>query len=77
MRLIILLAAPMAIGNLFQQLYNVVDSAMVGKLVGSDALAAVGASGNITFLFLRFVTESVLAEALSPRSILERAMTET
>lgn len=51
MRLIILLAAPMAIGNLFQQLYNVVDSAMVGKLVGSDALAAVGASGNITFLF--------------------------
>lgn len=51
MKLIVSFAVPMAIGNLFQQMYNLVDSAMVGKLVGSDALAAVGASNSINFLF--------------------------
>lgn len=49
--LIIRFAIPMAIGNLFQQFYNLVDSMMVGKLVGSDALAAVGATNSVTFLF--------------------------
>ena len=37
-------AIPMMIGNLFQQFYNLVDSAVVGKYVGENALAAVGAS---------------------------------
>lgn len=37
-------ALPMIIGNLFQQFYNMADSIIVGKLVGEDALAAVGAS---------------------------------
>ncbi len=50
-RLLILFAIPMMIGNVFQQLYNVVDSAIVGKLVGATALAAVGATGSVTFLF--------------------------
>lgn len=50
-RLLILFAIPMMIGNIFQQLYNVVDSAIVGRLVGADALAAVGATGSVTFLF--------------------------
>lgn len=44
-------AVPMLIGNLFQQLYNLADSVIVGKLIGSDALAAVGATNSITFLF--------------------------
>ena len=39
-----LFAVPMMIGNLFQQFYNLVDSAVVGKYVGENALAAVGAS---------------------------------
>lgn len=50
-RLLIVFAIPMMIGNIFQQLYNVVDSAIVGKFVGSDALAAIGATGSVTFLF--------------------------
>ena len=46
---IILFAIPMIIGNIFQQLYNIVDSIVVGKFIGSVALAAVGASFPILF----------------------------
>ncbi len=49
--LIIRFSIPMLIGNLFQQLYNLVDSIIVGQFVGADALAAVGATGSVTFLF--------------------------
>lgn len=42
---------PLLVGNLFQQFYNMVDSMIVGKFVGADALAAVGATGSINFLF--------------------------
>lgn len=48
---LIFFSIPMLIGNLFQQLYNVVDSVVVGKLVGADALAAIGTTSSITFLF--------------------------
>lgn len=44
-------ALPLLIGNLFQQLYNMVDSLIVGNFVGADALAAVGARGSMNFLF--------------------------
>lgn len=50
-RLLILFAIPMMIGNIFQQFYNVVDSVIVGRLVGADALAAIGTTGSISFLF--------------------------
>lgn len=42
-------------GNLFQQLYNMVDSIIVGKLLGVEALAAVGSTGSLSFLVLGFV----------------------
>ena len=42
---------PMLLGNVFQQLYNMVDSMIVGQVVGADALAAVGATGSLNFLF--------------------------
>lgn len=45
-------AIPMIIGNLFQQFYNLIDSAIVGKFVGEDALASVGASYAITNVFI-------------------------
>lgn len=45
-------AVPLLIGNLAQQLYNTVDSIVVGKYVGDTALAAVGASGPILNLLL-------------------------
>ena len=45
---------PLILGNLFQQLYNIVDSIIVGNVVGSSALAAVGASGAIIQLLVGF-----------------------
>ena len=50
-QLLIRFAIPMLIGNLFQQAYNLTDSMIVGQLLGSGALAAVGATGSVTFLF--------------------------
>jgi len=44
-------ALPLLIGNLFQQLYNMVDSIVVGNFVGKNALAAVGTCGSMNFLF--------------------------
>ncbi len=49
--LILMFSVPMLIGNLFQQVYNLVDSVIVGQFVGADALAAIGATGSVTFLF--------------------------
>ncbi len=48
---IILFALPSLLGNVFQQVYNLADSMIVGQLVGPDALASVGATSSITFLF--------------------------
>lgn len=45
-------ALPMILGNLFQQFYNMADSVIVGKCVGEDALAAVGASYSLTTVFI-------------------------
>ena len=50
-RLIVLFSIPMLIGNLFQQVYNLVDSVIVGQYVGADAFAAIGATNSLTFLF--------------------------
>jgi len=49
--LLIRFAIPMLIGNLFQQVYNVVDSIIVGRFIGAGALAAVGATSSTCFLF--------------------------
>ena len=46
---ILLFALPLLIGNVFQQLYNMVDSLIVGNFVGSNALAAVGTCGSMMF----------------------------
>ncbi len=48
--LILKFSAPMLIGNLFQQLYNIVDAIVVGKYNGKDALAAVGTTGPLNYL---------------------------
>ena len=50
-RHILLFALPALVGNIFQQIYNIADSVIVGRFVGPDALAAVGSSASITFLF--------------------------
>jgi len=51
---IVSFAIPMFLGNLFQQLYNTVDSLIVGKFLGSEALAAVTSSGSLIFLMIGF-----------------------
>ncbi|HAN17247.1 MAG: MATE family efflux transporter [Bacteroidetes bacterium GWC2_33_15] len=53
--LILKFAMPMLLGNVFQQLYNVVDSVVVGNFIGKEALAAVGSSFPIIFAFLSLI----------------------
>jgi len=53
-KLILLFSIPLLLGNLFQQLYTIVDSVVVGRLIGVDALAAVGATGKMAFLIIGF-----------------------
>lgn len=55
LKLIILFALPLLLGNIFQQLYQLADLVIVGRLIGLNALAAVGATIPIYFLFL-FIT---------------------
>lgn len=55
-RPLILFTIPMIVGNLFQQFYNIIDSMVVGNVVGEKALAAVGASTAITMLFVMIAT---------------------
>ena len=47
-----LFALPMMVGNLFQQFYTMADSMIVGRFVGEDALAAIGASYALTNVFI-------------------------
>lgn len=54
-KLIFNFAIPMLIGNVFQQLYNVVDSIIVGQFIGKEALAAVGSSFPIIFVLIALV----------------------
>ena len=54
-KLIISFSIPLLIGNLFQQLYSMVDAVIVGQFLGVDALAAVGTTGPLSFLVLGFV----------------------
>jgi len=53
-KLILRFALPMLLGNIFQQMYNVVDSVIVGKFIGKGALAAVGTSFPIIFMLISF-----------------------
>lgn len=52
--LIVKFSLPLLMGNLFQQTYNLVDTAIVGQTLGAKALAAVGSSTSIQFLVMGF-----------------------
>ena len=56
MKLIVGFAVPIFLGNLFQQLYSVVDAMVLGRAVGADALAAAGSTQALSFLVLGFIT---------------------
>ena len=49
-------ALPILLGNLFQQMYNTVDSLIVGNFLGSSALAAVSSSGSLIFMLIGFLS---------------------
>lgn len=55
-RLILSFILPVLIGNIFQQLYNMADTFIVGHTVSSDAMAGVGSTGSVTFLVLGFAS---------------------
>ena len=59
-KLIFQFAAPMLLGNLFQQLFSVVDSVIVGKYIGKEALAAVGASFPVIFIMVSLIIGLVM-----------------
>lgn len=50
----IIFALPLALGSVFQQLFNMVDSAVVGQFASSEALAAVGANASVVNFFVNF-----------------------
>ena len=49
------LAFPIFLSNLFQQLYNAVDSLIVGQFIGRQALAAVSSSSSLIYLLVGFI----------------------
>lgn len=55
MKIILSFTLPIFLGNVFQQFYNMADTVIVGKFVGTKALAAVGSTGTIMFLVYGFV----------------------
>ena len=54
LKLILFFTIPLLIGNVFQQLYSFMDALIVGRTIGKYALAAVGATGSLTFLIIGF-----------------------
>lgn len=57
---IIAFAIPLFFGNLFQQMYNMADSLIVGNFLGSEALAAVTSTGSLTFLLVGFFSGTAM-----------------
>ena len=53
-KLILMFTIPLLIGNVFQQFYSMVDTIIVGRFVGVEALAAVGTTGSMVFLINGF-----------------------
>ena len=53
-KLLLQFAAPLLIGNILQQTYNIIDAAIVGRILGANALASVGATSSVQFMVLGF-----------------------
>lgn len=59
LKLMLQFALPLLMGNLLQQTYNIIDAAIVGQILGADALASVDSSSSVQFLVLGFVLDAV------------------
>ena len=75
-RLLLAFAIPLMLGNLFQQLYNTVDSLIVGNFVGKQALAAVGCTGMSTGPHLHFEVRQD-GEAQNPVAYFDSAIRDS
>jgi putative MATE family efflux protein len=64
LRLILTFMIPLLLGNLFQQTYNIADSAIVGQTLGAQALAGVGSTSSVQFLVLGFCIGSCTGFAI-------------
>lgn len=73
-RQILLFSIPLILGNLLQQMYNTVDSIIVGNFVGSNALAAVGSSTSLICLLIAFVWGHLQVRELLYPSFMEQEM---
>ena len=67
---ILLFSLPMIAGNLLQQLYNIADTLIVGRFLGSGALAAVGAS----YTLMTFLTSIFLGLCMGSGAVFSYAM---
>jgi len=63
-KLIFQFAAPMLLGNIFQQLFSVVDSIVVGNYIGKTALAAIGASFPVIFMMISMIIGLVMGTTI-------------
>lgn len=63
-RLIFTFALPMILGNVIQQLYSIVDSAVVGRFVGKSALAAIGSTGSVLMLMICIIIGLTMGECI-------------
>lgn len=61
---VLVFAIPMILSNLFQQLYNVIDTIIVGNRLGTNALAAVGSASSITAVFVQLATGLALGGSI-------------
>ena len=59
-KILLRVAFPIFLSNLFQQLYNAIDSLIVGNFLDTNSLAAVSSSGNLIFLFTAFFTGTAI-----------------
>ena len=66
---LLLFALPMILGNLLQQLYNITDSVIVGRFVGAQALAAVGAA----YALMTFLTSVIIGLCMGSGSLFSAA----
>lgn len=57
-RVILMFTLPLIAGNVFQQMYSVVDTLLVGRFLGVESLAAVGCTGSLMFLVIGFINGS-------------------
>ena len=63
-RVLFLFGVPVILSNLFQQLYNLIDSFIVGNYLGADALAAVGLAGTITAVMVQMASGLALGASV-------------